>query len=59
MTQPRETGPTNGERHEAGEGVSDDEMRDTVAEQTDSASEHADIAGKDWDGEDPRGPQPI
>jgi aspartate oxidase len=35
----------------AGEGVSDEEMVRTVAEQTDSASENADTAGKDWDGD--------
>ena len=34
----------------AGAGLSDEEMVETVAEQTDSASEHADVAGKDWDG---------
>ena len=32
----------------AGEGVSDEEMVQTVAEQTDSASENANTAGKDW-----------
>lgn len=36
----------------AGEGVSDEEMIETVAGQTDSASEHADVAGKDWNGKD-------
>jgi aspartate oxidase len=35
----------------AGQGLSDEEMVETVAEQTDSASEHADVAGKDWDGD--------
>jgi hypothetical protein len=35
----------------AGQGLSDEEMVTTVAEQTDSASEHADVAGKDWDGD--------
>jgi hypothetical protein len=35
----------------AGQGLSDEEMVQTVAEQTDSASEHADVAGKDWDGD--------
>jgi len=35
----------------AGDGVSDEEMVQTVAEQTDSASENADTAGKDWDGD--------
>jgi NACalpha-BTF3-like transcription factor len=37
--------------HTAGEGVSDEEMVQTVAEQTDSASENADTAGKDWNGD--------
>jgi NACalpha-BTF3-like transcription factor len=35
----------------AGDGVSDEEMVQTVAEQTDSASENADTAGKDWNGD--------
>ena len=35
----------------AGEGVSDEEMVEAVAGQTDSASENADVAGKDWDGD--------
>jgi NACalpha-BTF3-like transcription factor len=35
----------------AGEGLSDEEMVETVAEQTDSASENADTAGKDWNGD--------
>jgi len=42
----------------AGEGVSDEEMVQTVAEQTDSASEHADVAGKDWDGDPSSAPAP-
>ena len=41
----------NQETHAAGEGLSDEEMVDTVAGQTDSASENADVAGKDWDGD--------
>jgi hypothetical protein len=40
-----------GSTEAAGEGLSDEEMIDTVAQQTDSASEHADVAGKDWDGD--------
>jgi NACalpha-BTF3-like transcription factor len=40
-----------GNTHAAGEGVSDEEMVQTVAEQTDSASENADTAGKDWNGD--------
>jgi hypothetical protein len=42
----------------AGEGVSDREMVETVAEQTDSASEHASEAGKDWDGDPSSAPDP-
>jgi hypothetical protein len=41
----------------AGEGVSDEEMVETVAGQTDSASENADLAGKDWDGDPSQAPQ--
>jgi hypothetical protein len=41
----------------AGEGLSDEEMIETVAGQTDSASENADVAGKDWDGDPSRAPQ--
>ncbi|WP_166518227.1 hypothetical protein [Candidatus Blastococcus massiliensis] len=43
----------------AGEGVSDEEMVETVAGQTDSASEHADVAGKDWDGDPGSAPAPT
>jgi NACalpha-BTF3-like transcription factor len=42
---------------QAGEGLSDEEMVEVVAEQTDSASEHADEAGKDWDGDPSQAPQ--
>lgn len=42
----------------AGEGVSDEEMVETVAEQTDSASEQADTAGKDWNGDPSSTPAP-
>jgi aspartate oxidase len=42
---------------QAGEGVSDEEMVEVVAEQTDSASENADVAGKDWDGDPSQAPQ--
>lgn len=44
--------------HAAGEGVSDREMVETVAEQTDSASENAQHAGKDWDGDPSAAPAP-
>ena len=43
----------------AGEGVSDEEMIETVAGQTDSASENADVAGKDWNGEAAEAPAPT
>lgn len=52
MSEPNNT-------HAAGEGVSDEEMVETVAEQTDSASEHADVAGKDWDGDPASAPAPT
>jgi hypothetical protein len=44
--------------HSAGEGLSDEEMIETVAGQTDSASENADVAGKDWDGDPSSAPEP-
>jgi hypothetical protein len=43
----------------AGGGMSDEEMVETVAEQTDSASENADVAGKDWDGDPGSAPAPT
>jgi anti-sigma regulatory factor (Ser/Thr protein kinase) len=42
---------------QAGEGLSDEEMVEVVAGQTDSASENADEAGKDWNGEPSQAPQ--
>lgn len=42
----------------AGEGLSDREMVETVAEQTDSASANAQNAGKDWDGDPGNTPEP-
>jgi NACalpha-BTF3-like transcription factor len=42
----------------AGEGMSDEEMVETVAAQTDSASENADTAGKDWNGDPSEAPAP-
>ena len=42
----------------AGEGLSDQEMVETVAGQTDSASENADEAGKDWNGDPESTPLP-
>ncbi|MFW3171797.1 hypothetical protein [Geodermatophilus sp. CPCC 206100] len=47
-----------GHTENAGEGLSDEEMVRTVAEQTDSASENADVAGKDWDGDPGAAPDP-
>src|SRR5205085_7277308 len=44
--------------HDAGEGLSDEEMIQSVADQTDSASENADVAGKDWDGDPSAAPAP-
>ena len=44
---------------DAGEGLSDEEMIETVAGQTDSASEHADQTGKDWAGKDLEPPAPT
>jgi hypothetical protein len=43
---------------QAGEGLSDEEMVEVVAGQTDSASENADEAGKDWNGEAAEAPKP-
>ena len=42
----------------AGEGLSDEQMVETVAGQTDSASENADEAGKDWNGDPSQTPAP-
>ena len=44
--------------HAAGEGLSDEEMVEAVAGQTDSASENADEAGRDWNGDASQAPQP-
>ena len=49
----------NGNTYRAGEGLSDEEMVRTVAEQTDSASENADAAGKDWNGDPSDAPAPT
>ena len=43
----------------AASGMSDEEMVETVAEQTDSASENADVAGKDWEGDPASAPAPT
>jgi hypothetical protein len=49
MSEPSGTRP-------AGEGLSDDEMAETVADQTASTSEQADAAGKDWNGDPSQAP---
>jgi hypothetical protein len=49
--------PTSGTQA-AGEGLSDEEMAQTVADQTDSASENADTAGKNWNGNPGDAPAP-
>lgn len=41
----------------AGAGLTDRELVEKVAEQTDSASVHASEAGKDWDGDPSQAPQ--
>ena len=51
MSEPSGTRP-------AGEGLSDEQMAETVAEQTASTSQHADEAGKDWNGDPGRTPAP-
>ena len=48
----------DGTTYSAGEGLSDEEMIRTVADQTDSISEHAQQAGKDWDGDPSKAPDP-
>lgn len=58
MSDSKSTSPPT-EVHEAGKGLTDAEMRDIVAEQTDSASEHADTAGKNWDGAEQTLPKPT
>ena len=49
--------PDNG-TEAAGAGLSDEEMVEAVAGQTDSASENADVAGKDWNGDPSEAPAP-
>jgi hypothetical protein len=51
MSEPSDTRP-------AGEGLSDEQMAQTVAEQTASTSENADAAGKDWNGDPSEAPAP-
>ena len=49
----------NARTEDAGQGLSDREMVETVAGQTDSASENADTAGKDWNGDPGSAPAPT
>ena len=49
----------NGSTEPAGAELSDEEMVEAVAGQTDSASENADAAGKDWDGDPGAAPEPV
>lgn len=55
----REMSEPNSSTEPAGAGLSDEEMVEAVAEQTDSASENADAAGKDWDGDPASAPAPA
>ena len=61
MTEPNEDLPPkdvpSGEVTAAGEKLTDGEMVEAVAGSTDSASEHASEAGKDWDGDPSQAPQ--
>ena len=50
---------STGQTEAAGDGVSDEQMVETVAAQTDSASENADTAGKDWNGDPGDAPAPV
>jgi hypothetical protein len=56
MTEPTESVPAN-QVEAAGEKLTDAEMVEAVAGSTDSASEHASEAGKDWDGDASKAPQ--
>lgn len=55
MTDPSESASGN-EVEAAGEELTDAEMVEAVAGSTDSASEHASEAGKDWDGDPSQAP---
>ena len=50
--------PSNSNVEAAGEKLTDQEMVEAVAGQTDSASENADEACKDWNGDPSATPQP-
>ena len=58
------TGPTDDENtgttvEAAGADLTDAEMVEAVAGSTDSASEHASEAGKDWDGDPSKAPAQV
>jgi hypothetical protein len=55
MSEPTDSPSTDA----AGEGLTDAEMVEAVAGSTDSASEHASEAGKDWDGDPSQAPAPL
>ncbi|GAB3355332.1 hypothetical protein [Modestobacter lapidis] len=61
MTEPTESLPATDQPSSnvtaAGEKLTDGEMVEAVAGSTDSASEHASEAGKDWDGDPSQAPQ--
>jgi hypothetical protein len=61
MTEPTDSLPSKDEPSRnvtaAGETLTDGEMVEAVAGSTDSASEHASEAGKDWDGDPSQAPQ--
>jgi hypothetical protein len=55
----REMSEPSSRTQAAGEGLSDEEMAEKVAEQTASDSENADKAGKDWNGDPGSAPAPT
>lgn len=57
MTEPTDAPDTKVEA--AGADLSDAEMVEAVAGSTDSASEHASEAGKDWDGDASKAPAQV
>jgi len=61
MTDPTESAPSgnvpSNQVEAAGEKLTDGEMVEAVAGSTDSASEHASEAGKDWNGDPSQAPQ--
>jgi len=55
----REMSEPSSPTQDAGEGLSDEEMVEKVAQQTASDSENADKAGKDWNGDPGSAPAPT